>query len=522
MKIHCLISLVPGGFCRAFLVALFCFGGGIAGLHANNIQVENVTLSGQDSINQNIDVEFDLAWENSWRVSSGPSNWDAAWVFVKFQKEDGVWRHATLSSDENEHAPVPDVTIRNGLTDGVAVGAFIYRAVDGSGDVNWDGLTLKWEYGADGVSDSSVVTVDVSAVEMVYIPEGAFSVGDGVLINSSTPQGFYRGEDYSSGGLSQARRFQITSENALTIGTGAGEIFAREFVDSPTPVATIPANFPKGYGAFYLMKYELSQAQAVDYANKQDGLTGRIFQYIFHDAEYSAYTPRQDLSGSVPNMTTASPDRAFSSRDFRDVLPYLDWAGLRPMTEFEYEKACRGPLTPVPDELPWGTAVGAVLSYTYSNDGTPDEAVATNYNINAGNMAYQSTKDAGNVGPLRCGIFALDTYSGTTSGRIQSGAGYYGNMNLGGNVQEATAGIGYSSNTNSFSGLGFDGSHGDGNVEYTNSVTPPDDDVPNWQGDLRLIYRGTYYDGAAVPVSDNWDNDFEVVGIRGARTAPAP
>jgi hypothetical protein len=29
-------------------------------------------------------VNFNLSWDNSWRSSVGPSNWDAAWVFVKF------------------------------------------------------------------------------------------------------------------------------------------------------------------------------------------------------------------------------------------------------------------------------------------------------------------------------------------------------------------------------------------------------------------------------------------------------
>ena len=42
-----------------------------------------------------------------------------------------------------------------------------------------------------------------------------------------------------------------------------------------------------------------------------------------------------------------------------DCATYADWAGLRPMTELEFEKACRGPLKPVPDEYAWGTAAVA-------------------------------------------------------------------------------------------------------------------------------------------------------------------
>ncbi|MFN9581641.1 MAG: hypothetical protein ACK566_03095, partial [Bacteroidota bacterium] len=58
---------------------------------ANNIAVSSVSLTGQNTTagtnnaaNFSL-VQFNLSWENSWRVSTGPSNWDAAWVFVKFR-----------------------------------------------------------------------------------------------------------------------------------------------------------------------------------------------------------------------------------------------------------------------------------------------------------------------------------------------------------------------------------------------------------------------------------------------------
>ena len=52
---------------------------------ANNIQLSNINITGQNTTSDFTMVQFDLTWENSWRVSSGPSNWDAAWVFVKFR-----------------------------------------------------------------------------------------------------------------------------------------------------------------------------------------------------------------------------------------------------------------------------------------------------------------------------------------------------------------------------------------------------------------------------------------------------
>jgi len=69
---------------------LICCLGLSASLMANNIAVSNVSTTGQNtsqgtnnSANYTM-VKFDVSWGNSWRTSSGPSNWDAAWVFVKF------------------------------------------------------------------------------------------------------------------------------------------------------------------------------------------------------------------------------------------------------------------------------------------------------------------------------------------------------------------------------------------------------------------------------------------------------
>ena len=38
-----------------------------------------------------------------------------------------------------------------------------------------------------------------------------------------------------------------------------------------------------------------------------------------------------------------------------DLAAYLDWAALRPMTELEFEKICRGPNPPIAGEYVWGT-----------------------------------------------------------------------------------------------------------------------------------------------------------------------
>ena len=71
-------------------VGLMLFIGMAGSTVANNVQVTNVELIGQNTTagadhpaNFTM-IQFDVDWENSWRASV-PSSWDAAWVFAKFR-----------------------------------------------------------------------------------------------------------------------------------------------------------------------------------------------------------------------------------------------------------------------------------------------------------------------------------------------------------------------------------------------------------------------------------------------------
>ena len=59
------------------LLAIFCLP-----MFANNITVGTPTLTDENVTNGFVNVKFNLTWDNSWRLSSGATNWDAAWVFV--------------------------------------------------------------------------------------------------------------------------------------------------------------------------------------------------------------------------------------------------------------------------------------------------------------------------------------------------------------------------------------------------------------------------------------------------------
>ena len=47
-------------------------------------------------------------------------------------------------------------------------------------------------------------------------------------------------------------------------------------------------------------------------------------------------------------------DRPCNYLSWDDAMAYADWAALRPMTELEFTKACRGDKEPAFHERPWG------------------------------------------------------------------------------------------------------------------------------------------------------------------------
>ena len=248
-------------FMRSFILFLCTLVASLA--YGNNIAVNNVSLTDQNAGAGTTQVQFDLSWENSWRISVGPANYDAAWVFVKYRINGNNWQHATISSTG---AAAPAGSTVN-PSDGV--GAFIYRATDGSGDVNYEGVQLRWDYAADGVDPSSVVDVQVFAIEMVYVPEGEFFMGTGAFDQASLNGNFYT---LSSGPFILRVPYRVASEDAITVANVAGSLYYNNteglgeagIGDQAGP---IPAAFPKGFKAFYCMKYEVTQEQWVAFFN---------------------------------------------------------------------------------------------------------------------------------------------------------------------------------------------------------------------------------------------------------------
>lgn len=396
---------------------------------ANNIAVNNTKIHGKNVSSDFQMVRFDVSWENSWRVSTNQSNWDAAWVFVKFRKNGSQnWQHATINyvdgtAANDGHTQASGATIRTG-SDGK--GAFVYRSGNGTGTVNFTQNSLRWNYGVDGVLDGDSVNVCVFAIEMVYVPQGQFYLGSG----GSDIGGFYQAPTVSN-------PYLVTSEAAITVGTTAGNLFyTGGYGDNSGP---IPAAFPKGFNAFYCMKYEISQGQYAEFLNY---ISSAQAATRFPNANGSV---RHTITGTHPNFTASAPNRACNYLSNIDGMAYADWSGLRPMSELEYEKACRGAnQTPVANEYAFGST-SATNTSSISNDGTATETAG-----NAGaNIVYYNGSNL----LIRNGAFA-----GSATDRLASGATYYGIMEMSGNVLEGVIMVSYGQGRDNFSAVNGDGS----------------------------------------------------------------
>jgi hypothetical protein len=159
----------------------------------------------------------------------------------------------------------------------------------------------------------------------------------------------------------------------------------------------------------------------------------------------------------------------FVGIDWPRLAAYLDWAGLRPMTEFEFEKACRGSQTPVTDEFAWGgtsstahTGGSAALNNAGLNNEKSNISGA-NYSAYMSNATYPTS-------PVRCGSFAS-----ASSSRSDAGATFYGIMEMSGNVLETTV---YSlASIPSMTSSSYTGLHGNGTISSGGYA-----DVTLWPG----------------------------------------
>jgi hypothetical protein len=316
-----------------------------------NVRIENVAVAPRDA--RTAILRFDIAWPDSWRDKT---NHDAVWVFFKVRAEGKAdWQHARLAADrvlnptgygqEKDGTPL-DFIVPDG--DDAFTGMFVRRAEEGKGALAARNVTAVWDLTANkGITkDLKGLSIRAFGIQMVYVPGGAFHLGSG----GAELNGFYKYTDGSQATLP----YRVTSAGAIPTGRQKGRLWVRmRKGDMPADGGEIPARFPNGHAAFYCMKYAITCVQYTGFLN------------TLPSVEAEARFPGSRRYGGTITRSGEPPDYTYSANEgggrnqgpgvhglsWADGAAFAAWAGLRPMTELELEKALRGPREPAPDEV---------------------------------------------------------------------------------------------------------------------------------------------------------------------------
>ena len=565
----------------------------IAGLKANNIRVEGKTRLVNFVGTDTAVIEVNLRWDNSWRDDF---NWDAAWVFFKFKKRglENPWQHAYLGSSGhvlsasagNEGGGYAYMAGTNG---GKVNGLYVMRNSISEGNASVK-LQVKWPLSGTGLTKSDFgdaldkIYVAAHAIEMVYIPYGAYYLGDAAshlcfheyfapdrnpirtkgyesisasslynssyklesaidadinthyhsagrsnewfMINFGTPKTMryftirthYGGTGYfvegsndgnswttlwsgngsawsqtlskhkiMNPGAYQYYRFRETGNYLVIYDVALMEDAFPVTVDSEDALTlclngensfvSLDASYPKGYAGFYIMKYETSQEQYVEFLNSltleqqkarvanNNFSTMKKGDYVFGELKTPscrngiAFVEQKQPDAPVVFGNNLNPGNDFFSTDdgqtlacnymsVEDMTAYCSWSGLRPMSELEYEKACRRFYPQLPDkgEYAWNTnsgvnALSSLGDLAYAGDEREQaNSVAKNVNSGIGNKVN---------GPVRCGLFGT-----SATNQSQSGATYWGVMEMSGNLRELCVNVNYANLDGGSCGMG--------------------------------------------------------------------
>jgi len=416
-------------------------------------------------------VELDVSWRNAWRSER---NHDAAWVVLRDGCELGG---APLTLDRERAAfqvvlgdsPAAPGAVIDMSDD--AVGCFVRLAEPYRGDVRWR-IAVPVVESPEG---RGCVEVAPFALEMVFVPGGPFELGDddpGAIGQGA----FHRlGDDGEAAGT-----WLVEDERAIPVG-GAGGL-AYDDRGKPDYVGDgegpIPAAYPKGTRAFYVMKYELKQGEYAAFLNALGAPAWKL--RANHELGEGREVQREVKTCTIRRapdggFVAEAPERPANFVSWNDTAAFADWAGLRPMSELEFEKAARGPARPTPLDFPWGTASRDELKRRVEK--TRDLAFAT----------------------------AEDERGLDDATRAEHGASFYWVMDLSGSLWERVVTAGNPV------GRAFTGSHGDGVLDpRTGAATNAD-----WPlGEERLVPGVGYRGGAEYFTEPTLTNPESRVAIR--------
>ena len=520
-------------------------------VRGNNIQINTVSVEDRDTATGMAYIRFTLSWDHSWKDRLH-QNWDAAWVFAKcYSAETRQWRHVYLSpakgrpvatgggsymaaphsiGSANEPMWSEFATSQTDFGE-KTTGFFIYRKEVGNGSNFIEDIRLQFNYRDHDYLDDDLFQVAVYAIEMVYVPKNQFIIGDGSSDNALYMDGSNLIIKTSIPSNQSSWMGKVTGEKGITyLGTA------------------VPDTFPKGYNAVYMMKYEITQHGYADFLNtltpeqqtsrtstspyaakgtlafNAAPYTSNFLQYrnyirvrIPAEAETDEYPAKgavygHSISGGAAaeqwEMENNGGNIACNFLDWNDGLAYLDWACLRPMTEMEFEKACRGHQF-LRKSMAWGYQTGiSANARGIKNAGLPNEEAVDPA------ACYLEIGKAPWV--MRVGAFAKDSTS-----RDQAGATYFGIMNMSDNLWERCI------NVSTPEGRSFIPKDGDGVLDDGGFAQVDDFNtgVICWPEEKGGGFRGFQISNrkyaASVQVNANEGRRNPWSGFRGCRFPPA-
>lgn len=372
-------------------------------------------------------MTFTITWNNSW-MTAAPNNWDAVWIFAKYQDctDPATWIPVIFSTAAVHTITGGVLQVDPAVSDGM--GVFIRRiAIGGPANIGAAvTATLTMTTPAGG---GAAYNFKVFGIEMVRITPEDFQVGDGV--SAST---------FSNNNITAA--VQAAGILGATLGGGA---------------SNVPATYPMRWD-IYCMKYEITQEQYVDFLNcltytQQQTRTvqwpnvgpGNYVMYagIARNRNQIVISTSGVASTTPAVYSTAYTCVPANFLSWADLTAYLDWSGLRPMTDIEFERICRGPTGRVGGEYVWGNTTATQAGSQFcigggSNWGTVSELPAAGRNVVYGcsGSGQCNVDNSTGYGPLRVGSLAAANPT-----RIGCGAAYYGVMEMGGNVWERVVSV---------------------------------------------------------------------------------
>jgi hypothetical protein len=341
------------------------------------------------------------------------------------------------------------------------VGAMIHRDAGnmGVGPASATGIQL-------GVINNLPYNIDVKgfALEMVYIPAPSgtrpvFGDGDGI---TESVNALHYTDNLATNNSVLPIECDANGFDDGELETDGIYVYSNDTIQTTNPIGELQP-FPT-FKALWCMKYEINQAGYRDFLNTLDAVqqatrttnaptsaagTGAFVTGLPNNRNFiEVATPATANTAAVygcdannNNIFNEAGDGEWVACNYLgwpDVAAFLDWSGLAPMSELQFERMCRGNSSAganaaVLGEYAWGTNTIFSSSYTLSGSGTAAE-VAGNASLVLGNAVYNLTSINS---PLRSGIFAT-----AVSNRVTSGASYYGVMELSGNMPEYCISLG--------------------------------------------------------------------------------